>query len=423
VTADPGCARLEDGAKRNAIDCFTFQSLLAGPAFMGRDGFAPKSPCSIRRSPPKPKPAEASAKSFLTFCPAERLRDWLAGMYNGRMKLFNIDININMSLRLSFAIAAVLAVAAGCTGPGQSELGATPLRIPFQNSNWDAGENVGRELTSTHYRIYTTSTRPEIIDYLPGFMEAAHRNYLAVTDLKASPPAEPMNVYMMASRQEWAGLTRSIVGGQWDVYASISAGGYCYKGVCVFWDIGGLASLSIASHEGLHQFLHHRVKEHLPMWMEEGLATLAEGYDVDGPTVRFTPERNITRFTDLRKAMVNDWWIPLEKLLQMDGGDAVQLGAPERAVGYYGQLWALAQFLRTDPQFAAGRQRLIADADAGKLVAALGRTDQLMARQLGGTRSYNRQVALPLFRRYISDDLQGFEARYKAFARKLARLQ
>jgi len=342
-------------------------------------------------------------------------------MYNTRMKLFSM--NISLTLNRNLIIPAVLAVAAGCAGPGQADQVATPLRIQFRSSSWDAGEGIGRELTSTHYRIYTTATRPEIVDYLPGFMEAAHRNYLAITGLEANPPGEPMSVYMMGTRQEWAGLTRSIVGGQWEIYASISAGGFCYKGVCVFWDIGGLASLSVASHEGLHQFLSHRVKENLPLWMEEGLATLAEGYDVDGATVRFTPERNISRFTDLRKALVNDWWIPLEKLLQMDGGDAVQLGAPERAVGYYGQLWALAQFLRTDPQFAPGRRRLIADAEAGRLAESLSRTDGSLARQLGGTRSYNRQVALPLFKRYISDDLKGFETRYKAFAMKLARLK
>ena len=334
-------------------------------------------------------------------------------MYNKWMKLLNLNL----------IVPALLAAAAGCNGSGRSDQDPTPLRIQFQSNNWDAGENVGRELTSAHYRIYTTSTRPEIIDYLPGFMEAAHRNYLAITGLEARPAGEPMPVYMMATWQEWAGLTKSIVGSQWDVYASISAGGYCYKGVCVFWDIGGLTSLSVASHEGLHQFLNHRVKENLPMWMEEGLATLAEGYELDGATVRFTPQRNTTRFTDLRKALVNDWWIPLEKLLQMDGGDAVGLGAPERAVGYYGQLWALAQFLRTDPQFAPGRRRMIADAQAGRLVEALSRTDSVLASQLAGTRSYNRQVALPLFKRYISDDLKGFEARYKAFAMKLAALR
>jgi len=318
---------------------------------------------------------------------------------------------------------ACLAGAAGCDNANPAGPGVTPLRISFENRSWDVGDSVGRELTSKHYRIYTTSNRSEIVDYLPGFMEAAHRNYLGVTGLQAKPAVGTYPVYMMATRQEWAGLTRSIVGGQWDTYASISAGGYCYKGVCVFWDIGGLGAMSIASHEGLHQLLHHRMKDHLPMWMEEGLATLTEGYEIDGATVRFTPERNVARFTDLRKAIINDWWIPLEKLLVMDGGDAMQLGAPERAVGYYGQIWALAVFLRRDPQFAPGRRKMIADAEAGRLVDALSPTDRQLARQLVNTRSYNRQVALPLFRLYISEDLQGLERRYKDFARKLVRLQ
>ena len=158
------------------------------------------------------------------------------------------------------------------------------------------------------------------------------------------------------------------------------------------------------------------------MWMEEGLATLCEGYAIDGATVRFTPGRNVARFTDLRKAMINDWWIPLDKLLTMDGGDAVQMGAPERAVGYYGQVWALAEFLRSDPKFNAARERLIADAEAGRLVAGLDGPDRVIARQLTGTRTYNRQVALPLFKRYISNNLPEFERRYKAFAEKLVKL-
>jgi len=322
-------------------------------------------------------------------------------------------------------LALALVLAAGC-GEKDDALRMSPessMRIPVRSANWDAGQGTGRELVSQNYRIYTTSTRPEILEYLPGFMEAAHRNYLDVTGLADRPASDKLPVYMMATRQEWASLTRSVVGSQWGLYSSISAGGYCYKGVCVFWDIGGLASLSVASHEGLHQFLHGRIKQQLPMWMEEGLATLCEGYGVNGAAVQFTPARNVARFTDLRKAMVNDWWIPLEKLLQMDGGDAVQLGAPERAVGYYGQVWALAVFLRSDPQYAAGRNRLIADAESGKLLDGLDGRVRAIARQLTGTRTYNRQVALPLFKRYISDDLPGFERRYKAFAEKLAKLQ
>ncbi len=320
-------------------------------------------------------------------------------------------------------VTLLVACAVGCVDADPVASGVTPLRVRFDSRSWDAGNSIGRELTSDHYRIYTTSKSRDVLSYLPGFMEAAHHNYLNVTGLRDKPATQTYPVYMMATRQEWAGLTRSIVGSQWDTYASISAGGYCYKGVCVFWDIGGLGSLSVASHEGLHQLLHHRIKDPLPLWMEEGLATLTEGYEIDGATVRFTPARNVSRFTDLRKAIFNDWWIPLEKLLMMDGADAVKLGSPARAVGYYGQVWALAVFLRNDPQFAPRRAKLIADAEAGRLIGSLGETDRRFARQMIGTRSYNRQVALPLFKRYISKDVEGFERRYKAFARKLVNLQ
>jgi hypothetical protein len=318
-------------------------------------------------------------------------------------------------------LAGAMSLAAGCreTAP----LAAKPLTSPFQTRRWDSGSPSGTELISPHYRIFTTSSSPEILNHLPGFMEAAYDNYLDITRLPDRPAKEPMTIYMMATRQEWSVLTRSLVGSQWDLYSSIEAGGYCYRGTCVFWDMGGVAALSVASHEGLHQFIHHRFRDRLPMWLEEGLATLAEGYQLHGPSVRFTPQRNPVRFTDLRRALIHDWWIPLEKLLPMDAGDAMQLRFAERVVGYYGQVWALAQFLQSDPQLAPRRARMLADAEAGRLREALRLTPAAFARLRRQGREYNRAVSLPLFRHYFTDDLPGFEKRYRDFARKLARLQ
>ena len=310
--------------------------------------------------------------------------------------------------------------AAGCQDA--QSVSATPLTIEFVSKPWSGGSSAGRELLTTHYRILTTSRSPEILSYLPGFMEAAHENYLAITGLAPRQPPKPMLIYMMATRQEWAALTRSVVGQQWETYSAIQAGGYCHKGICVFWDSGGVAALAVASHEGLHQFLAYRVKEHLPMWFEEGLATLAEGYQIDGQAVRFTPERNPSRFADLRKAIVNDWWIPLEQLLAMDGGDAVKLWPPGRVVGYYGQVWAMGHFLRSDPAYAVRRGRLLADAEAGRLHRALMLSPEGLRRLHQQGRAYNRAVSLPLFKHYITDDLAAFERRYKAHARSLVRL-
>jgi hypothetical protein len=329
-------------------------------------------------------------------------------------------------MRSSFLLplACLGLLAAGCqTPPPVSTTPNTPLNTKFQTRSWDTGGNTpGKELVSDHYRIYTTAASQEILSWLPGFMEAAFDNYARITQLPARPSGQPMPVYMMGTRREWAALTRSIVGSQWDLYSAIQAGGYCYKGVCVFWDMGGVGAMSVASHEGMHQFLSHRMKDPLPMWLEEGLTTMAEGYQVDGASVQFTPHRNPARFTDLRNALVNDWWIPVEKLLPMDGGDATQLGTPERAVGYYGQIWALGQFLRSDPAYAPKRLKMLADAEAGLFHQALKLTPLQVERLRQQGRGYNRTVSAPLFKHYMDEDLAGFDRKYKAFARKLAKL-
>ena len=290
-------------------------------------------------------------------------------------------------------------------------------------SPWPTGPTGGSELATAHYRIFTTATNPALVTYMPGFLEAAYRNYLAITGLADRTGTAPMPVYLMGSRREWVSLTMSVVGEKAaGPYLGIQAGGYCYQGVCVFWDIGVLGTFSVASHEGLHQFLHHRLQDRLPMWLEEGLCTVAEGYDLVDDAVTFTPRRNTFRFTDLRAALVQARFLPLQELLTMDSGEAVG-NTQEQAVGYYGQLWALLQFIRSNPTYAAGMQRLLADAQSGRLNQALGvsATDLAALRNQG--RRYNKAVSLPLFRSYIAQDLAGFEKDYKAFATQLARLQ
>jgi len=285
---------------------------------------------------------------------------------------------------------------------------------------WSAGAN-GRELTSAHYRIFTTASNRTLVAYMPGFMEAAYGNYLDLTGLADRPGAEPMPVYLMATRQEWVALTESVVGKNAGPHLQLQAGGYCYKGTCVFWDIGSLATFSVAAHEGLHQFFYHRLRERLPMWLEEGLCTLAEGYQVNGDMVTFTVDRNIFRFTDLRAALVQSRFRRLEELLSMDSGEAVG-GSTYQAVGYYGQLWALAQFIRSNDTYRRGMQRLLANAEAGNLHQALGMSPQELGNLRRQGKTYNKTVSLPLFRAYVSSDLAGFEKEYRAFAQKLARL-
>ena len=105
----------------------------------------------------------------------------------------------------------------------------------------------------------------------------------------------------------------------------------------------------------------------------------------------------------------------------MDAGDAV-VQTREVALGYYGQVWALALFLRTSPKYAPKVAEMLADAKAGRFHTALKMTPADLMRLRRRGRAYNRSVGQPLFEHYIAADLRAFEAEYRAFARKLAQL-
>lgn len=302
--------------------------------------------------------------------------------------------------------------------PSAPAAAGSSLLVSSQQKAWDSDQGNGLEITTQHYRIYTTASNPPLLHCLPGYMEAAHRAYLDLTGQDDLPGDAGRVVYLMGTRSEWANLTQARMGDLAKIYKSIEAGGYCHQGVCVFWDMGGLATLGTASHEGLHQFLSYRMKHRLPMWLEEGLCASMEGYDLRNDTVAFTPRQNAMRYNDLRTAIISGHWIPLDKLLPMDASDAISRGTVE-AVGYYGQLWALSLFLRESPQYRAGLRHLLADAQAGRLNVALNVPPEAMDQlQLHG-QIYNQTASEPIFRHYISNDLARFEAQYKLFATQL----
>ncbi|MBS3734903.1 MAG: hypothetical protein KGY99_08245 [Phycisphaerae bacterium] len=317
--------------------------------------------------------------------------------------------------------AVLIAAVVGCEPRGSQPPAGQSLLTEVQRRRWQTPHGAGVALRSAHYEIFSTADRPALRRYLPGFMEATHKRYLALTGLPDTPRAEPMAIYMLAGRREWAALTRDVFGPKTPAL-HIEAGGYCHEGVCVFWDIGGTATLSVAAHEGLHQFFHHRLREQLPMWLEEGLCVLAEGHRVDGQAVRFTPSENPQRFTALRSALVNQHWLALPDLLETDAGDVVGRGT-QRAVAWYAQVWALARFIQSHPRYRAGLHRLLSDAAAGRFADALGLPAGALTKLRRRGRAYNRTVSVPLFEHYISDDLDTVAAEYRAYAERIADLR
>ncbi len=165
----------------------------------------------------------------------------------------------------------------------------------------------------------------------------------------------------------------------------------------------------------MHQFLHLHLRKRLPAWVDAGLATNTEGFVLGADTVRFDATQNIARITDLRQAIIRDQWRPLAELLVTRSTQAV--AKRKRALGYYGQLWALVHFLRGHETYSAGLQRLLADAQAGRF----GQVVPVSHLKLRG-RAYDKAVGIPLFQHYITGDLKTFEKEYYPHARMLAKL-
>lgn len=313
-------------------------------------------------------------------------------------------------------IGAALLVAAAVLAAGCTAAAPPAVSSAARSESWTFAGTPGQCLQSEHYRVYTTSENRMLLTRLPEFLEAAYQEYCTLTGLPAhAGDAKPMNVYLFAARDQWAMFTRQITGAQSDVFLQIQNGGYSFRGTGVYWDLGHFATYSVAAHEGMHQFFFFRLRDGLPAWADEGLATQMEGFDITSNVVRFTPHRNNGRINSLRGVIVSGKWIDLNKLLSTDAGDYVSgVAAPD----YYAQLWALVLFLRSDQRYRQGLERMVSDAAGGRL-----REELHVPPQMGAGREYARSMGLPVFQRYISADLPGFQKQFHDFARKTAQMK
>jgi len=318
-----------------------------------------------------------------------------------------------------FAILLFLTTA--CQPAASTETAYPIIGTPKQIETWDTPHVAdGRIFITPHYRMFIGARRAELANVLPGFMEGAHANYVALTGLSARNDLPPMTLYMLADRAQWVSVTKALVTQHLDLYLQIEAGGYCYRGTCVFWDIGGLGSFQVAAHEGLHQFLYFHLADRVPMWLEEALGTAAEGFQLYHDRVVFSPHYNTGRVANLQSAIAGGRLIPLAELLTMHAGDAVGQGRPGMAVEYYAQLWSLIMYIRSEPEWRAGMERMLADAAAGKLGDGLGKSPKEWAALRQSGSGYFRAIGGPAFRRYIADDWKTFEKGLRDYQRNLA---
>ncbi|MDX2148565.1 MAG: hypothetical protein SFZ23_13690 [Planctomycetota bacterium] len=256
---------------------------------------------------------------------------------------------------------------------------STPARVSSAQAlirvePWDFEGRPGRVLITPHYRIFTTLPENRITSALPAFLEEAMGFY--TTAFGQLPyPQTALDTYVMATKPQWTRLTQRFLGTNSATPLMIPRGGFAYQGRALFFDIGPSDTFAIAAHEGWHQYVQRAFQDPLPVWLDEGLATLAEGYrwgQGPGSGPMFLPWANLERADALRAAVGGGRLMPLEKILTTSPSEMIQTPGDASLV-YYAQVWALAHFLREGdagrlaPRLAA----MLQDAQRGRLVPGL----------------------------------------------------
>lgn len=330
--------------------------------------------------------------------------------------------------RLLLFVWCVAALSSGCTDTPQAPrvsgaINPAPVAFdPVQSIEpWTFAGVEGRVITTPSYRIFTTENAPLIRRRIPMFMELAAQHYSSA--LGELPRAERrMDTYILASRTQWAQLTRQMTGPRAETYLRIRAGGFAENGRALLFNIGSRNTFGTVAHEGWHQYTQSVFREALPIWLEEGIATYMEGYRWDDarPDVpRFLPWTNIDRFDRLREVVQGGRITPLDELLTHRPQDLLELHSNERALDYYAQIWALVHFLREgeNARYREALARILRDAAAGHLSRTVGATAGPRAAAAVRMRTAGREV----FITYIDEDIPAVESAFRTFMREATR--
>lgn len=225
---------------------------------------------------------------------------------------------------------------------------------------------------------------------------------------------EPMPCYVFGSRGEWMDFTRRTTGGDAQLYLAITRGGYTTGDKYVAYLVGEKETISVACHEGWHQFCARHFSGRLPPFLEEGFACTFE-------TVRFEdgkPQINTTinglRAQQLRKSSENGALWPLRELCQLHAGMVVNRPGP-RIEAFYAQSWAFARFLQEGAggKYRPALQRLIGDLERGSVQDSTGSHTSARGPWLPG-------AAPILLERYLGASLEDVDAEFRVFVKQVA---
>jgi hypothetical protein len=314
------------------------------------------------------------------------------------------------------AAAIIFAFLLGLTGCnfGAPQLSGPSAPAVTHSEPWAYNDDPGVLIHTEHYDIYTTIADPDVRRRLADVMEGALGEYQRVAP-GVPLSSQPMDCFFFRTREEWVDFTRRRTGVESYIYLQINRGGYTkndwYAG---FW-LGSIAgTMSVAAHEGWHQFAYRNFKGRLPPFLEEGIATMYEDLQWEDDLPRWNLAQNHSRLISLRNAMQGNYLYPLRQLSAMHAGMVVA-GAEAGTEAFYGQSWAFASFLWSgeDGKYRPALRRLLSDIADGSVYDPSGAyKDKSMP--------WNPAAAQPMLERYLGLSFDQIDAEYKSYIKSIA---
>jgi hypothetical protein len=315
----------------------------------------------------------------------------------------------------SVALLIALAFfATGCMTPQQAQFHGPSAPAAVHTEPWTYGTDQGVLVHTDHYDIYTTISDPDVRRRIADVMEGALGEYQRIAPGVPLSP-RPMQCFVFGNRQEWTEFTVRHTGGAAAIYLSIGRGGYTVGDWYAGYYLGSTAAtVSLAAHEGWHQFASRNFKGRLPPFLEEGIATMFEDLRWENDLPQWNLTLNRSRLQSLRDAVEGNYVFSLSELSQKHAGNVVA-GSSNKTQAFYGQSWAFAAFLwgAEDAKYRPALRRLLSDVADGTVYDPTGahQNSQL---------PWNPAGVKPMLEHYLGMNLDQIDAEYQKYIRKVA---
>ena len=303
----------------------------------------------------------------------------------------------------------------GCAGSDPAmQLHGPSTEPQTRTEPWSYGDDPGVVIHTDHYDIYTTIVDPDIRRRMAEVMEGALGEYQRVAP-GVPLTNKPMICYLFATREEWVDYTRRHTGVDAYIYLQISRGGYTVRDWYAGYYLGSTAAtMSVAAHEGWHQFASRHFKGRLPPFLEEGIATMFEDIEWDNNLPQWNLSKNRSRLQSLRNAVEGNYLYPLPELAMKHAGNVVAESG-NRVEAFYGENWAFATFLwgAENGKYRPAMRRLISDIADGSVEDPTGvhKNKNL---------PWNPSGVKPMLERYLGMSLDAVDVQYQKYIRKVA---